>query len=73
MLVGICLLAKNAVNLLIPRQLGIVMDTLNNLNDLNPWVQVIIYAGLRLVASEAGLSLLRQWLWLPWNTTRLTP
>ena len=58
-------MAKNAVNLLIPRQLGIVLDTLNKLNGLNPWVQVVIYAALRLVASEAGLSLLRQWLWLP--------
>ena len=60
-----CLLAKNAVNFLIPRQLGIVMDTLNKINNLNPWVQVIIYASLRLIASDAGLSLVRQWLWIP--------
>ena len=64
-LVGVCLLAMNIVNVLIPRQLGIVMDSLGEQNELNPWVQVLIFAGLKLIASEAGLSLLRQWLWIP--------
>ncbi|KAK0618430.1 hypothetical protein B0T17DRAFT_338218 [Bombardia bombarda] len=64
-LVGFCLLAMNLVNVLIPRQLGIVMDSLGGLNNENPWTQVILYAFLKLIASEAGLSLLRQWLWIP--------
>ena len=64
-LVGACLLAMNVVNLLIPRQLGIIMDSLAGSNDKNPWSQVLIFAGLKLVASESGLSLLRQWLWVP--------
>jgi len=59
------LLLNNALNVLIPRQLGIVTDSLNNYNDTNPWVQVIIFAALTFSASEAGLSLVRQWLWLP--------
>ncbi|KAI0125691.1 hypothetical protein BJ170DRAFT_684947 [Xylariales sp. AK1849] len=64
-LVGVCLLAGNALNLLIPRQLGIVMDTLSGVSDLNPWNQVLIFAALRLAASEAGINLIRQLLWLP--------
>lgn len=48
-----------------PRQLGIIIDSLSHVNDKNPWVQVIIYAGLKFCGSEAGLSLLRQWLWVP--------
>lgn len=55
----------NFVNVLIPRQLGIVMDSLNKTNNENPWVQVVLFAALKFVASDAGLSLLRQWLWIP--------
>ncbi|KAL1901939.1 hypothetical protein Sste5346_001645 [Sporothrix stenoceras] len=65
LLVGVCLLANNALNVLIPRQLGIIMDSLSHENDKNPWVQVIIFAGLKFAASQAGISLLRQWLWIP--------
>ncbi|KAK4658476.1 hypothetical protein QC762_102140 [Podospora pseudocomata] len=64
-LVGVCLLAMNAINVLIPRQMGIIMDSLAGDVDRNPWTEVMIFAGLKLVASEAGLSLLRQWLWIP--------
>jgi ABC-type transport system involved in Fe-S cluster assembly fused permease/ATPase subunit len=55
----------NFVNLLIPRQLGVVMDSLNKVNDKNPWVQVLIFAALKLIGSEAGLSFLRRRLWIP--------
>ena len=64
-LVGLCLLASNFLNLLIPRQMGIIQDSLTGQNNKNPWVEVLIFAGLKLVASEAGISLLRQWLWIP--------
>ncbi|KAK4231745.1 hypothetical protein QBC38DRAFT_203198 [Podospora fimiseda] len=64
-LVGVCLLFMNAINVLIPRQLGIIIDCLSGTNARNPWTEVMIFAGLKLVASEAGLSLLRQWLWIP--------
>jgi ABC-type transport system involved in Fe-S cluster assembly fused permease/ATPase subunit len=64
-LVGVCLLAMNFLNVLIPRQLGIITDSLSGENDKNPWTEVLIFAGYKLVASEAGLSLLRQWLWIP--------
>ncbi|KAH6634036.1 hypothetical protein B0J18DRAFT_6634 [Chaetomium sp. MPI-SDFR-AT-0129] len=64
-LVGFCLLAMNFINVLIPRQLGIIMDSLAGTNGKNPWREVLFFAGLKLVASEAGISLLRQWLWIP--------
>lgn len=41
------------------------MDSLNEVNGQNPWVQVLVFAVLKLVASEAGLSFLRYRLWLP--------
>lgn len=64
-LVGLCLLAGNALNFLVPLQLGVVMDSLSGVSGKNPWTQVVIFAGLRLLASEAGINLLRQYLWLP--------
>ncbi|KAH8775628.1 hypothetical protein F5883DRAFT_519011 [Diaporthe sp. PMI_573] len=72
--VGVCLLANNGLNVLIPTQLGTVMDTLTKSYQGNdepaslwdsPWVQVLIFAGLKLSASEAGISLLRRRLWMP--------
>lgn len=69
-LVGLCLLAGNALHVLIPRQLGRVTDTLSDVashstNARNPWIEVLVFAGLKLSASEAGVTLLRQWLWVP--------
>jgi ABC-type transport system involved in Fe-S cluster assembly fused permease/ATPase subunit len=64
-LVGVCLLVSNVLNLLIPRQLGIVIDSLDNANHSNPWAQVLVLAALKLLDSQAGITLLRQWLWLP--------
>ncbi|RYP87420.1 hypothetical protein DL769_000516 [Monosporascus sp. CRB-8-3] len=64
-LVGLCLLAGNALNFLVPLQLGVVMDSLNGVSGKNPWTQVVIFAGLRMLASEAGIDMLRRYLWLP--------
>ncbi|RKU41178.1 hypothetical protein DL546_004595 [Coniochaeta pulveracea] len=63
--VVVCLLASNVLNLLIPRQLGIVTDCLDDASHCNPWTQVSILTVLKLLASPAGITLLRQWLWLP--------
>ncbi|KAJ2900779.1 hypothetical protein MKZ38_002217 [Zalerion maritima] len=64
-LVGACLLAGNALNVLIPRQLGIVMDSLSGVQSHNPWIQVAVFTALKWLASEAGISMLRTWLWMP--------
>lgn len=64
-LVGGCLLINNGLNILIPRQIGIVMDSLYGINSKSPWVEVMIYVGFRIVASSAGISGIRSWLWYP--------
>ncbi|KAH7203923.1 hypothetical protein DER44DRAFT_811360 [Fusarium oxysporum] len=63
--VCLCLFASNALHLLIPRQTGIIMDSLNGFGNSNPWVSVLVFAALRLAASESGIELVRQWLWVP--------
>lgn len=65
MVVGLCLLAGNFVGLLMPRQLGIVVDSLNKVSDKDPWAQVLIFASLQLVDSSGGLDHIRARLWLP--------
>ncbi|KAL7921764.1 half-sized ABC transporter [Trichoderma austrokoningii] len=60
----LCLLASNALHLLIPRQTGIIMDTLGQ-SSSNPWAAVMFFALLRLAASESGIELVRSWLWIP--------
>jgi ABC transporter transmembrane region/ABC transporter len=64
-LVGLCLLAENALNLLVPRQIALIVDSLTGADDYNPWVELAIFAGLKIVASDAGIELFRQWLWIP--------
>ncbi|KAF5596382.1 vacuolar membrane HMT1 [Fusarium pseudocircinatum] len=63
--VCLCLFASNALHLLIPRQTGIIMDSLNGSGNSNPWISVLVFAALRLAASESGIELVRQWLWVP--------
>lgn len=60
----LCLLVSNALHLLIPRQTGIIMDTLGGAFG-SPWAAVLGFALLRLAASESGIELVRQWLWIP--------
>ncbi|KXH67823.1 ABC transporter [Colletotrichum salicis] len=64
-LVGLCLLAGNALNLLIPRQFGIIVDELKDRNFGSAWYGVAIYGLLRIAASDAGIEFLREWLYLP--------
>ncbi|KAI0199287.1 hypothetical protein F4808DRAFT_451568 [Astrocystis sublimbata] len=64
-LVGLCLLAGNGLNFLIPRQYGAVLDSLSGSSMENPWVQVTIFATLRILSAEAGLPLIRNLLWQP--------
>ncbi|KAF3801024.1 Heavy metal tolerance protein [Colletotrichum gloeosporioides] len=64
-LVGLCLLAGNALNLLIPRQFGIIVDELKDRDFSSAWIGVGIYGLLRIAASDAGIEFLREWLYLP--------
>lgn len=60
----VCLLGSNAIHLLIPHQTGIVMDSLSGSSSASPWLAVF-FAVLRLAASESGIELVHQWLWIP--------
>jgi len=64
-LVGITLLTKNALNLLIPRQMGIIMDILGGTREGNPWIQVILFAALKFLASDSGIDYVRQRIYFP--------
>ncbi|KAI1268835.1 hypothetical protein F5Y18DRAFT_169124 [Xylariaceae sp. FL1019] len=64
-LVGLCLLAGNGLNFLIPRQYGAVLDSLSGASDKSPWLQVGIFAVFRFLDSEAGIPLIRHLLWMP--------
>ncbi|RFU71869.1 hypothetical protein TARUN_10393, partial [Trichoderma arundinaceum] len=62
--VTLCLLASNALHLLIPRQTGIIMDALSGRSG-SPWSAVMVFVFLQFAASESGIELIRQWLWTP--------
>ncbi|KAI1492025.1 hypothetical protein F5X96DRAFT_433968 [Biscogniauxia mediterranea] len=64
-LIFICLMARNVVNFLIPLQYGALIDCLTGASDWQIWVQVIFYAGLRLLDSSVGIRLLQDLLWTP--------
>ncbi|KAI1822404.1 hypothetical protein F4861DRAFT_532250 [Xylaria intraflava] len=64
-LVGLCLLAGNGLNFLIPRQYGALLDSFSSASDKSPWVQVMIFAVLKVLSSESGIPLLRHVLWTP--------
>lgn len=69
-LVGCCLLLSNALNVLVPRQLGIMVDGVNNhIQDpvMNPdyWTPVLGYAILVFISGGACIGWIRKWLWLP--------
>lgn len=64
-LVGLCLLIENALNLLVPRQIAIIIDSLSGAKENNAWVELATFAALKFVASDAGIELFRQWLWIP--------
>ncbi|KAG0649532.1 Adenosinetriphosphatase [Hyphodiscus hymeniophilus] len=69
-LVGMCLLASNALNVLVPNQMGIMIDSLMKRVDgtdpaRNIWLPVICYAVLLFASSGACIGWLRKWLWMP--------
>ena len=62
---GLILLAIRALNVLVPRQLGIVVNALGEPDKSAPFRQLAIYILLNFLDSSAGLSTLRQFLWFP--------
>ena len=62
---GIILVAIRVLNVLVPRQLGIVVNALGSPEESNPFRELAIYILLSFLDSSAGLSTLRQFLWFP--------
>jgi ABC-type transport system involved in Fe-S cluster assembly fused permease/ATPase subunit len=66
-LVGIlfCIITTSACNVLIPRQVGIIIDILITKGAGNVWIAVALLVTMRLAISASGLETLCQWLWSP--------
>ncbi|KAH7403640.1 hypothetical protein BKA64DRAFT_574026, partial [Cadophora sp. MPI-SDFR-AT-0126] len=68
-LVGFCLLATNALNVLVPNQMGVMIDRLTNYHNGDKassiWLPIAIYAALRFISGGAGIGWLKKWLWMP--------
>lgn len=63
--VVLCLLVTNVLNLLIPRQVGIIMDCLSGEDHNSPWIELTIFVGLKVLASDIGMPQVRGWIWAP--------
>ena len=79
--VGLCLLCIRVLNLLIPRQLGIIINALNDSHGKHilqswlaplmttqgnaPYAEVGLYLFFLWLKSSAGIRAVRNWLWLP--------
>ncbi|KAH8168446.1 ABC transporter domain-containing protein [Sarocladium implicatum] len=60
-----CLLVSNVLNVLVPRQTAIVIDSLGFDGSTNPWIAVAVFIFLKTLSSEMGVSLLQEWLIIP--------
>lgn len=60
-----CILCTVSLNVLIPRQVGVIIDTLMTPNTATTWLAIATLAFLHLVVSSSGIGLLREWLWMP--------
>jgi len=69
LLVAVCLLATNALNVLVPNQMGIMIDTLTNYSEgdhaRNVWLPVAVYITFRFINSGACVGWIQKWLWMP--------
>ncbi|KFX92077.1 hypothetical protein O988_07444 [Pseudogymnoascus sp. VKM F-3808] len=61
--VGACLLTGNFLNIMIPRQLGVVTDALVKGN--SPWFAATVYASLTFLNSGSCIGWVQFWLWRP--------
>lgn len=58
----LCILGASWLNVMIPRQLGIIADSSDA---VSAYVSLCVFILLVLGASESGLGLLKRWLWIP--------
>ncbi|MCJ1431415.1 hypothetical protein MMC27_000768 [Xylographa pallens] len=63
--VGLCIGAIRVLNVLVPRQLGQVVDSLGDIGYSRPFLELGIYILLASLESRVGIRALRTYLWLP--------
>ncbi|TVY34653.1 Heavy metal tolerance protein [Lachnellula subtilissima] len=67
--VGVCLLLTNALNVLVPNQLGVMVDKLTKYStgdrSQQIWVAITIFAVLRFISSGGCIGWIQRWLWIP--------
>jgi ABC-type transport system involved in Fe-S cluster assembly fused permease/ATPase subunit len=68
-LVAGCLLSSNAFHVLVPNQMGIMIDSLTKYaqgdHEHNIWLPVAIYAALLFIGGGSCIGWLQKWLWMP--------
>lgn len=62
---ALCFISVACLNVMIPRQVGIVIDTCIAPGATRAWASIFILAILCLATSTSGLGLVREWLWIP--------
>ncbi|MCJ1399436.1 hypothetical protein MMC11_002638 [Xylographa trunciseda] len=63
--VGLCIGAIRVLNVLVPRQLGQIVNSLGHPSDNRPFLELGIYILLASLESRVGIRALRTYLWLP--------
>ncbi|KAF3924777.1 hypothetical protein ABW21_db0200577 [Orbilia brochopaga] len=70
LLISLILIGQSVLNLLVPRQFGLVTDSFleaihGDGSKSAPWVQVSLFIMFRLLQSNAGLLAMKDYLWIP--------
>ncbi|TVY75636.1 Heavy metal tolerance protein [Lachnellula suecica] len=67
--VVVCLLSTNALNALIPYQMGVMIDTLTKYaqgdHEQTVWMSIGVYALLLFLIRGGAIHWIQQWLWIP--------
>lgn len=63
--VGLCIISIRVLNVLTPRQLGLLVDSLGHTGTTRPFIELSIYILLAALESHIGIRALRTYLWLP--------
>ncbi|MCJ1281672.1 hypothetical protein MMC26_000994 [Xylographa opegraphella] len=63
--VGLCIGAIRVLNVLVPRQLGLLVNSLGHIGYSRPFLELGVYILLASLESRVGIRALRTYLWLP--------
>jgi hypothetical protein len=63
--VMLCLACARALNVLIPYQLGVMINALGASQDRIPLMAIGLYIAFLTASSNVGIPLIKSWLWLP--------